>query len=154
MYKCFPILSCGRLIFFPFFSYFLLPKLDMIHRVAAYCLNEVDCRRSLVLGHFGESFDRRSCKATCDNCRARTAGCSERTRDLTSNAINAVRLFKQCGAQGKGCVSLLQLTQAFRGRNNQTIRNGGFNKCEAYGYGKKLSGQEAERLLQELVVRG
>jgi bloom syndrome protein len=124
----------------------------MIHRVAAYCLNEVDCRRSLVLGHFGEHFERQSCKGTCDNCKARNDGCAVVTKDLTAHAIDAVRLFKQCEVQGNGCVSLLQLTQAFRGQNNQAIRNGGFNQCEAYGSGKKLSAQEAERLLQELVL--
>jgi hypothetical protein len=34
----------------------------------AYCDNEVDCRRTLQLAHFGENFDARLCKGTCDNC--------------------------------------------------------------------------------------
>jgi bloom syndrome protein len=129
-------------------------ELDMIHRVASYCLNEVDCRRSLVLGHFGEEFDREKCNETCDNCKARNNGCELVEKDMSVAAANVLHLFRQCEAQGNGSVSLLQLTQAFRGLNNHAIRNGGFSNCSAYGLGKNLSAGEAERLLQELVLRG
>jgi bloom syndrome protein len=44
-----------------------------------YCENEVDCRRSLQLAHFGEmDFDTSSCKGTCDNCqRMQSQSCKE-----------------------------------------------------------------------------
>ncbi|BAT95111.1 ATP-dependent DNA helicase Q-like 1 [Vigna angularis] len=40
-------------------------------KMQAYCEIEVECRRQTLLKHFGESFDRKSCKygsSPCDNC--------------------------------------------------------------------------------------
>ena len=35
----------------------------------AYCEEQVECRRSVLLAHFGESFDpKRGCHGTCDVC--------------------------------------------------------------------------------------
>ena len=35
----------------------------------AYCEEQVECRRAVLLAHFGESFDpKRSCHGTCDVC--------------------------------------------------------------------------------------
>lgn len=35
----------------------------------AYCEEQVECRRAVLLAHFGESFDpKRSCHGTCDTC--------------------------------------------------------------------------------------
>jgi bloom syndrome protein len=38
---------------------------------AQYCQSEVDCRRVMILAHFGEAFSREHCRGTCDNCRLR-----------------------------------------------------------------------------------
>ena len=36
----------------------------------AYCENEGDCRRVVLLSYLGEQdFDRNRCAQTCDNCR-------------------------------------------------------------------------------------
>ena len=37
----------------------------------AYCEEQVECRRSVLLAHFGESFDVKRCNGTCDVCAAR-----------------------------------------------------------------------------------
>jgi RecQ family ATP-dependent DNA helicase len=42
---------------------------DAVKRMAAWCLDDVSCRRVAVLAHFGERFDRRACNPSCDNCR-------------------------------------------------------------------------------------
>jgi bloom syndrome protein len=34
----------------------------------SYCLNEVTCRRTLLLEYFGETFTSNKCNKTCDNC--------------------------------------------------------------------------------------
>jgi bloom syndrome protein len=31
---------------------------------------QVECRRTLILRHFGELFDRADCQGSCDNCKA------------------------------------------------------------------------------------
>ena len=65
-------------------------ELDMLHRVVAYCLNEVDCRRQVVLEHFGEHFNSADCRGTCDNC---SGGFAVEAKDLTKHAQSIVRLF-------------------------------------------------------------
>lgn len=56
-----------------------------------YCENEVDCRRSLQLAHFGElNFNASSCKGTCDNC-ARSVSVVE--EDVSEVAKQIVRNF-------------------------------------------------------------
>lgn len=41
----------------------------LFHQVS-YCEEKVDCRRVMIMGHFGErSFTQRSCNKTCDNCQ-------------------------------------------------------------------------------------
>jgi len=65
-------------------------ELDMLHRVVAYCLNEVDCRRQVVLEHFGEHFNAADCRGTCDNC---SGGFAVEAKDLTRHAQSIVRLF-------------------------------------------------------------
>ncbi len=53
--------------------------------VTAYCRDNRKCRRALQLVHFGETFDRALCGATCDNCIAvaqeAAAGKRQRTID-------------------------------------------------------------------------
>lgn len=51
-----------------------------------YCEEQVECRRVLMLSHFGErSFTREQCRATCDNCRA-TQGQQCAEEDLSEAA--------------------------------------------------------------------
>lgn len=44
-------------------------QLDHLHQMVQYCQNEVECRRVIILGHFGETFTKERCRNTCDNCR-------------------------------------------------------------------------------------
>jgi bloom syndrome protein len=125
-------------------------ELDQIHRVVSYCLNEVDCRRKVVLEHFGEQFDAANCHGTCDNCR----DCPViDTKDLTAHAALCVQLLKQLIGSGRGNVTLLQLVQAFRGANNKATRTAGYDRADLFGSGKDLAPSVAERLVQELVLR-
>jgi predicted AlkP superfamily pyrophosphatase or phosphodiesterase len=106
------------LLCFVFFIFFVFhyrdAELDMIHRVVAYCLNEVDCRRQIVLEHFGEDFNPQDCGGTCDNC----AACPVvEVHDVTEYARKCLNLFKQItsGGNGRSCnISMLMLLQVKR----------------------------------------
>jgi bloom syndrome protein len=37
--------------------------------MVSYCENAVECRRALLLAHFGEAFSSASCQQSCDNCK-------------------------------------------------------------------------------------
>jgi superfamily II DNA helicase RecQ len=157
-------------------------ELDMIHRVVSYCLNEVDCRRQVVLEHFGERFRPSDCHGTCDNCHnlhGPGSFFSVEERDLTEHAVKCMKLFQQIGGGsgsgggggggrrggsqwgggfgggggGSANISLLQLVQAFRGSNNKQMQQAGHTRAENFGAGKDLGGTVAERLAQELVLR-
>ena len=41
------------------------------HAQIAYCEEQVECRRSLLLAHFGEAWDPARCQRTCDVCAQR-----------------------------------------------------------------------------------
>jgi hypothetical protein len=48
----------------------VLRAADTVVRWLQYCQNEMDCRRVMILSHFGEvSFTKAGCRNTCDNCR-------------------------------------------------------------------------------------
>ncbi len=44
-------------------------NIESINGMVSYCENTIECRRALLLRHFGENFDQGLCKGTCDNCR-------------------------------------------------------------------------------------
>lgn len=52
------------------------------HQVS-YCEEKVDCRRVMIMGHFGErSFTQRACNKTCDNCQ-NGGGLEHENRDVS-----------------------------------------------------------------------
>ena len=46
----------------------LMKDVERLEAMDAYCQNTQECRRVQLLHNFGERFDRRCCKGTCDNC--------------------------------------------------------------------------------------
>lgn len=58
----------------------------------AYCEEQVECRRVLLLSHFGESgFTAAACHRTCDICM-RNEGQSFTQRDMTQAAHELIRV--------------------------------------------------------------
>ena len=94
----------------------LSTELDNIHRVCAFCMNEVDCRRKIVLEYFGENFNVNHCNKTCDNCKY--VGHKE-DKDLTAEAKDLVQLCSNLtsggGRRGPLNVSILQLLKVRSG---------------------------------------
>ena len=46
-------------------------NLDALNSLVAYCENASECRRTLLLRHFNETFDERQCRGKCDVCAAK-----------------------------------------------------------------------------------
>ena len=111
--------------------------------VVQYCENRTDCRRQLVLSHFGERFDPSDCHKTCDNCeRSLTV-----TKDYTKQAKEILQMI-----QNVSKISLIQAAEAYRGSNSKRIQE--YSDAPFYGNGKNFKRVEIERILQYLLVHG
>lgn len=111
--------------------------------VVQYCENRTDCRRQLVLSHFGERFESKDCHKTCDNCeRSLTI-----TKDYTKQAKEILLMVESIGK-----ISLIQAADAYRGANNKKSQE--FSEAPFYGNGKNYKRGEIERILQHLVSHG
>ncbi|KAG5456987.1 MAG: P-loop containing nucleoside triphosphate hydrolase protein, partial [Olpidium bornovanus] len=85
-----------------------------LREVVTFCENQSDCRRVQLLGYFGETFDRRSCNRTCDNCRSSIATV---TRDMTEDARNLTNIVR-AAASAREKVTLPLVVDAWRGSSN------------------------------------
>lgn len=111
--------------------------------VVQYCENKADCRRALVLAHFGESFDPRNCSKSCDNClKSLTL-----KRDYTKEALQIMAL-----VQSAQKISFLQAVDAYRGSQNR--RSLEFSECRNFGAGSALRRAAVERIIQNLIGNG
>jgi bloom syndrome protein len=77
----------------------------------SYCENNVDCRRVLTLGHFGENFDRAECRKSCDNCESQSPGIYVK---VTSYAQAILRIVKELSQRANTCKEVL-VQEIFRG---------------------------------------
>ena len=110
-------------------------KIDQLYTCLRYCEDDFRCRRTMQLEFFGESFHRNKCRGTCDNCRE---GREIDRRDLTEVARVMLTLLSAIQAQkrrsGLG-VTLLQLTELFRGSKTKSITKSLPNYANLQGYG-------------------
>ncbi|EGN92022.1 hypothetical protein SERLA73DRAFT_99863, partial [Serpula lacrymans var. lacrymans S7.3] len=121
---------------------------EEVSAVVQYCNNDVDCRRCLLLAHFGESFNLKDCHKGCDNC---SRGGEIVKKDLTSDAIKAIDLLGQMLATVDN-ITANQLKDVFRGRNNQKVREHGHENLPLYGAGSQLELGMVERLLNKMLA--
>ena len=124
-------------------------KRQALLTVNAFCLNEIDCRRVLILNHFTEAFDPAFCNGTCDNC-ASTGGVEE--LDLTNSAILFVTLIQELQKRLMKITGPLSL-HAFRGTSAADMARRGFNSLSHYGKGSNISADLSKRLFDHLVAR-
>lgn len=117
--------------------------------VNAFCQNEIDCRRMLILNHFTEAFDPVDCNGTCDNC-ASTGEVEE--LNLTSSALLFVAMIRELQNGGKKITGPLSI-HAFRGTSGSDMSRRGFNNLENFGKGSNISADLAKRLLVYLITR-
>lgn len=110
-----------------------------LEAVIRYCDNKTDCRRVLVLHHFGEHFNRKLCKKTCDNCQRDI----KESRDYTKEAKELASIVKSTK------VSLCQLIDCYRGMANKKSME--LSHLPYYGSGKHLKKTTVERIVRNLI---
>jgi len=121
---------------------------EALNSAVAYCENEADCRRSLLLAHFGEqAFDRALCRGTCDNC---AAGRLFEHRDVTLIARALIDLVHSSGERG---IHMTSAIDVFRGSTSQAVKSARQDRMPGYGAGKEMKRCEAERLIRHLVTQ-
>jgi bloom syndrome protein len=120
-----------------------------VHTISQFCINEIDCRRMLLLNHFTERFDPASCNGTCDNC----ASTDEVTElDLTTSAIQFVKMIQELDNR-RMKITGPQGVHAFRGTGKQDMMRRNFDTLDYFGKGSDISSDLAKRLLDHLIAR-
>lgn len=99
----------------------------------AYCEEQVECRRSVLLAHFNEAFDAARCRGTCDTCAGR-AGRKFEQRNVTATAVAAVTAVR--AVRGKG--TLMHVVDVLRGASNRAVRDRGHDQLAEFGSGRDL----------------
>ncbi|XP_029163076.1 Bloom syndrome protein homolog isoform X2 [Nylanderia fulva] len=128
--------------------------MDNLFKMVAFCENTTDCRRSLQLNYFGEIFDRQQCisnKTTaCDNCR-----CKEEITmlDATEDAKEIMKAVRDMNNRKNCKLTLILLTNIFKGCDLKKIRELGLTTHPLYGRGKSWNKTNIERLLHYMVLQ-
>ena len=100
----------------------------------AYCEEKVECRRVMLLAHFGETgFNTAMCKPACDICASNAVQAFE-DRDMSSVALDVVRLVRALGQR----FSLTHVLDVFRGSNSQAVRRQQHDSLAEHGLGRDL----------------
>ncbi|KAJ7490054.1 DNA helicase [Mycena galericulata] len=118
-----------------------------VRAVVQYCENESVCRRTQILQHFGEKFDKKDCHGRCNNCA--NDGLFV-TQDVTKEAKSVLTLVQSL-EQGRENVTVDQCRNIFRGANIAPIRDKGHDQHPAFGAGKDMSKELVELLFNRLL---
>ncbi|KAH7889875.1 hypothetical protein F5I97DRAFT_605430 [Phlebopus sp. FC_14] len=119
-------------------------QIEKLSSVAAFCSNEADCRRVLLLRHFDESFDETECHKGCDNCCKPGTVVTE---DCTVQVQEAIRLFEQMSTVSNR-VTPSQLRDVWRGSKKKSVTP--FSRLSLYGAGQGIKSDIVDRLLDKM----
>jgi bloom syndrome protein len=128
---------------------------EALRAVLRYCSNKVDCRRTQVLGFFGESFDAKYCNNTCDVCINRVNEPME-MRDVTDRAkiiINLVAAIPDKHTAMKASDSdwtMPQTVECLKGLKGSSGKPLNENPC--FGKGASWDRGDHERLFEYLLI--
>ncbi|KAK7023808.1 ATP-dependent helicase [Favolaschia claudopus] len=118
-----------------------------VRAVVRYCENNSVCRRTQILQHFGEKFDKKDCKNQCNNCADQ--GLLE-TADYTQQAKIVIRLV-QSFERSQENVTIDQCRSIFKGANTAAVRDKGHDQLPAFGAGKDIPKEVLELLFNKLL---
>ncbi|XP_066592457.1 recQ-like DNA helicase Blm isoform X2 [Prorops nasuta] len=131
----------------------LKTHMDNLYKMVSFCENKVDCRRVQQLNYFGEIFNRDNCianKATsCDNCRCigdfNSVDVTEDVK-IVLNGVKEITQKRMCS------LTIIFLTDIFKGSDLKKIRESGVSKLNMYGKGRSWQKGDIERFLHKLVL--
>ena len=114
-------------------------RIDNLHRVYSYCLNNVDCRRTLLLEYFGEQYLSSQCKrhvqTRCDNC---CSVAQTKLVDFTELSKQICALVDQLTRQSKSATVNL-VVDILKGSKQRAIKDAGHDKLEQYNIAEEVS---------------
>ena len=119
--------------------------LSKLNDVLQYCNNTIECRRKLVLSYFNEAFDPKTCRKTCDNCRANNLVTQ---KDITKEAKDIIALV---GALDGQQVTASYCMDVFRGSKSSKIVTAGHDNLPQHGLGKAYRKDDLQRIFQNLI---
>jgi ATP-dependent DNA helicase RecQ len=119
----------------------------------AYCTT-MTCRRSALLGYFGEAYDRPSCGA-CDNCLPSSGelGTATPSQALENRSTDAQKLLSTVARTGER-FGLRYVIDVLRAAGNHKIVERSHDQLSVYGIGAAQSVQEWQRVGQHLLLTG
>ena len=130
---------------------------DNLNKCMQFCLNDVDCRRTLILEYFGESFPPEKCKGTCDNCQFRkNYPDAFETIDATDHARNLVIYLSEVINAGLPRITLIKLAKIYAGSKEKDIARYATLLDEVLKDHRTASVNREfiEKLLQYMVIKG
>ena len=125
-------------------------NLDSLNTMVSYCENMADCRRTQLMAHFDERFERSRCRGMCDSCAAINAGVKFEETDVTNFVIGIMNIVRSV-PEGIGIGLLVDV---LKGSAAKTVTQKQYNRLPGYGAGKGLDKSEAERIARAMVLRG
>eukprot|EP00915_Cephaloidophora_sp_WS-2016_P001698 GHVH01002331.1.p1 GENE.GHVH01002331.1~~GHVH01002331.1.p1 ORF type:complete len:790 (+),score=117.70 GHVH01002331.1:586-2955(+) len=138
-------------------------KMKGLSSMTHYCESLIDCRRSLILSHFGEipNSDHPVCQPPnllCDNC-SRTATYSINHRSISNETREIIKSIRSMGNRSNGRAiphcgeTMKSLTEFLMGSTSKKIKDKGLQQKHGYGLLKKLSwkSEDASRLVKMLI---
>lgn len=130
-----------------------------LNKCLLYCLDEVECRRSMMLQYFGESFNRDECGGTCDNCQFRALyPDSVQTIDLTFHACQLLQLLFQVAKENLPKLTVLKLAKLYCGSKDKELQrylhlHPSSSKGSANQSAVPLTKDLCEKMIQRMVIQ-
>merc|ERR1719265_2027524 len=112
-----------------------------------FCEDDIECRRLLILRHFGQTFDKGSCGDTCDNCKNKNP---TETVDATEDAIIIIK----CVREQQNNFTLRHFIGIFEGKKFQKIMQNDHHHLQMYGRGKLYTKERVEKTFHEMLMLG
>ena len=128
-------------------------QIEELLEVARFCFNVTDCRRKLILNHFGQTFDPKDCHKKCDTCREDFQVENEDMTELAQKLLELVDSINK-NHVGSGVVSKTMCMDVFRGSRAKGVTDKGYDRLQFFGSGKDINRDRTDRLFEELLGRG